>query len=117
MKNFDGVRADAVDNVNADLLQIEPDFKVKYGFDQSQDQAIKHMSILEAWSHTTHTTMKTLQVFHHGFNLALSIGIFTLRPIGNRSGVEPLISNSMNDRSERVKTSKRMANYAFVRAQ
>ncbi len=45
-----------------------------------------------------------------------SIGIFTLRPIGNRSGVEPLISNSMNDRSESGKNSKRMANYAFVRA-
>ena len=118
-ENFDGVRVDAVDNVNADLLQIASDyFKAKYGADQSQDQAIKHMSILEAWSHNdpyyNEDTKGAQLPMDDPMHLALVYSL--LRPIGNRSGVEPLISNSMNDRSESGKNSKRMANYAFVRA-
>lgn len=118
-ENFDGVRVDAVDNVNADLLQIASDyFKAKYGSDQSQDQAIKHMSILEAWSHNdpyyNEDTKGAQLPMDDPMHLALVYSL--LRPIGNRSGVEPLISNSINDRSESGKNSKRMANYAFVRA-
>ena len=118
-ENFDGVRVDAVDNVNADLLQIASDyFKAKYGADQSQDQAIKHMSILEAWSHNdpyyNEDTKGAQLPMDDPMHLALVYSL--LRPIGNRSGVEPLISNSINDRSESGKNSKRMANYAFVRA-
>ena len=49
--NFDGVRVDAVDNVNADLLQIASDyFKSRYKVGESEEEAIKHLSILEAWS-------------------------------------------------------------------
>ena len=49
--NFDGVRVDAVDNVNADLLQIASDYlKAHYGVDKSEKNAINHLSILEAWS-------------------------------------------------------------------
>ena len=118
-ENFDGVRVDAVDNVNADLLQIASDyFKAKYGADQSQDQAIKHLSILEAWSHNdayyNEDTKGAQLPMDDPMHLALVYSL--LRPIGNRSGVEPLISNSLNDRSESGKNSKRMANYAFVRA-
>ena len=118
-ENFDGVRVDAVDNVNADLLQIASDyFKAKYGSDQSQEQAIKHLSILEAWSHNdayyNEDTKGAQLPMDDPMHLALVYSL--LRPIGNRSGVEPLISNSLNDRSESGKNSKRMANYAFVRA-
>ena len=117
--HFDGIRVDAVDNVNADLLQIASDyFKAKYGADQSQDQAIKHLSILEAWSHNdayyNEDTKGAQLPMDDPMHLALVYSL--LRPIGNRSGVEPLISNSLNDRSESGKNSKRMANYAFVRA-
>lgn len=49
--NFDGVRVDAVDNVDADLLQIQRDYyKARYGTDQNEKNAIDHLSILEAWS-------------------------------------------------------------------
>lgn len=118
-ENFDGVRVDAVDNVNADLLQIASDyFKAKYGSDQSQEQAIKHLSILEAWSHNdayyNEDTKGAQLPMDDPMHLALVYSL--LRPIGNRSGVEPLISNSLNDRSESGKNSKRMANYSFVRA-
>ena len=93
-------------------------FKAKYGADQSQDQAIKHLSILEAWSHNdayyNEDTKGAQLPMDDPMHLALVYSL--LRPIGNRSGVEPLISNSLNDRSESGKNSKRMANYAFVRA-
>ena len=49
--NFDGLRVDALDNVDADLLQIASDyFKAAYGVDKSEANAIKHLSYLEAWS-------------------------------------------------------------------
>nr|AHN08015.1 glucansucrase [Leuconostoc mesenteroides] len=50
--NFDGIRVDAVDNVDADLLQIAADyFKAAYGVDKNDATANKHLSILEDWSH------------------------------------------------------------------
>lgn len=46
--NFDGIRVDAVDNVDADLLQIAADyFKLAYGVDQNDATANQHLSILE----------------------------------------------------------------------
>lgn len=50
--NFDGIRVDAVDNVDADLLQIAADyFKATYGVDKNDATANQHLSILEDWSH------------------------------------------------------------------
>lgn len=50
--NFDGIRVDAVDNVDADLLQIAAEyFKAAYGVDKNDATANKHLSILEDWSH------------------------------------------------------------------
>mgnify|MGYP000706629961 FL=1 len=52
---FDGVRIDAVDNVDADLLQIASDyFKEKYRVADNEANAIAHLSILEAWSYNDH---------------------------------------------------------------
>ncbi|MCT3057579.1 glycoside hydrolase family 70 protein [Leuconostoc citreum] len=49
--NFDGIRVDAVDNVDADLLKIAGDyFKALYGTDKSDANANKHLSILEDWN-------------------------------------------------------------------
>lgn len=45
--NFDGIRVDAVDNVDADLLQIASDyFKLAYGTSLSDTNANQHLSIL-----------------------------------------------------------------------
>ena len=118
-ENFDGVRVDAVDNVNADLLQIASDyFKAKYGVEKSEEEAIKHLSILEAWSNNdpyyNEDTKGAQLPMDNPLRLAMVFSF--LRPIGNRSGLEPLITNSLNDRSESKKNTKRMANYSFVRA-
>ncbi|MDN6899690.1 glycoside hydrolase family 70 protein [Oenococcus sicerae] len=54
--NFDGIRIDAVDNVDADLLQIAADyFKDAYGVDKNDATADQHLSILEDWSHNDPT--------------------------------------------------------------
>ncbi|MFA9353036.1 glycoside hydrolase family 70 protein, partial [Escherichia coli] len=46
------IRVDAVDNVDADLLQIAADyFKAAYGVAKNDATATKHLSILEDWSH------------------------------------------------------------------
>ncbi|MCC7667157.1 glycoside hydrolase family 70 protein [Liquorilactobacillus satsumensis] len=48
--NFDGIRVDAVDNVDADLLQIAAEyFKNAYHVDQNDQAANAHLSILEDW--------------------------------------------------------------------
>ncbi|UQS87103.1 hydrolase [Nicoliella spurrieriana] len=49
--NFDGIRFDAVDNVDADLLNITADyFKQEYHVNRSDKNAIDHLSILEDWA-------------------------------------------------------------------
>ena len=48
--NFDGIRVDAVDNVDADLLQVYTNyFCAAFGVDKSEANALAHISILEAW--------------------------------------------------------------------
>lgn len=50
--NFDSVRVDAVDNVDADLLNITAAyFRDVYGVDKNDLTANQHLSILEDWGH------------------------------------------------------------------
>ena len=117
--NFDGVRVDAVDNVNADLLQIASDyFKSRYKVGESEEEAIKHLSILEAWSDNDpdyNKDTKGAQLpIDNKFRLSLLYSF--MRKLSIRSGVEPTITNSLNDRSTEKKNGERMANYIFVRA-
>ena len=117
--NFDGVRVDAVDNVNADLLQIASDyFKSYYKVGDSQENAIKHLSILEAWSDNDPDYNKDTKGAQLPIDnkLRLSLLYSLMRPLSIRSGLEPAISNSLNDRSTENKNTERMANYIFVRA-
>lgn len=130
--NFDGVRIDAVDNVNADLLQIASDYlKARYRVNDSEANAINHLSILEAWNDndpaynlnkTDGTDGAALPIDN---TLRYSLLYSLARPINftedngtpnHRSGLSPLITNSLNDRSADKKNDKRMANYVFVRA-
>nr|CCK33644.1 dextransucrase [Ligilactobacillus animalis] len=49
--NFDGIRIDAVDNVDASLLSIAGDYlKAAYKVGQNDATANKHISILEDWN-------------------------------------------------------------------
>ena len=117
--NFDGVRVDAVDNVNADLLQIASDyFKSRYKVGESEEEAIKHLSILEAWSDNDPDYNKDTKGAQLPIDnkLRLSLLYSFMRKLSIRSGVEPTITNSLNDRSAEKKNGERMANYIFVRA-
>ena len=117
--NFDGVRVDAVDNVNADLLQIASDyFKSRYKVGESEEEAIKHLSILEAWSDNDPDYNKDTKGAQLPIDnkLRLSLLYSFMRKLSIRSGVEPTITNSLNDRSTEKKNGERMANYIFVRA-
>ncbi|MDO4666634.1 MAG: glycoside hydrolase family 70 protein [Streptococcus sp.] len=117
--NFDGVRVDAVDNVNADLLQIASDyFKEYYKVGDSEAKAIAHLSILEAWSDNDPAYNKDTKGAQLPIDnkLRLSLLYSLMRPLSVRSGLEPTINNSLNDRSTDKKNTERMANYVFVRA-
>ncbi|AXQ78741.1 glucosyltransferase [Streptococcus chenjunshii] len=124
--NFDGVRIDAVDNVNADLLQIASDyFKAYYNVDASEANAINHLSILEAWNdndpqYNLDTGGAQLPIDNYLRNALLYA---LARPITDaesgeqvRSGLEPTITTILNDRSAEGKYTERMANYVFIRA-
>lgn len=61
--NFDGVRIDAVDNVDADLLQIASDyFKEKYRVADNEANAIAHCQSLKLGHTTTTNTTRIPRV-------------------------------------------------------
>ena len=86
--NFDGVRVDAVDNVDADLLQLYTDlFEAAYGVNKTEAQALAHISILEAWSFNdpdyNHDTNGAALAIDNGLRMAF-LDVLT-RPEGSRS--------------------------------
>lgn len=123
--DFDSIRVDAVDNVDADLLQIASDyFKAAYRVNKNDEAANKHLSILEDWSDNDSEYVKD-----HGDNqlsmdnkLRLSLKYSLTMPYhdskGNqiRSGLEPLVTNSLVDRSNDDLKNGARPNYSFIRA-
>lgn len=117
--NFDGVRIDAVDNVDADLLQIASDyFKEKYRVADNEANAIAHLSILEAWSYNDHQYNKDTKGGQLSIDNPLRETLLTtfLRKSNYRGSLERVITNSLNNRSSEQKHTPRDANYIFVRA-
>lgn len=122
--NFDSIRVDAVDNVDADLLQIAADyFKAAYGVDQNDDKADQHVSILEDWSDNDSEYVKDQGSNQLSMDnkMRLSLKYSLTMPVvdkdsNKRSGLEPLISNSLVNRSEDSSTNGAQPNYSFVRA-
>ena len=117
--NFDGVRIDAVDNVDADLLQIASDyFKEKYRVADNEANAIAHLSILEAWSYNDHQYNKDTKGAQLSIDNPLREMLLTtfLRKSNYRGSLERVITNSLNNRSSEQKHTPRDANYIFVRA-
>lgn len=98
--NFDGIRVDAVDNVNADLLQLYTNyFRAAYGVNKSEADALAHISVLEAWSlndnHYNRKTDGAALAMENKQRLAL---LFSLaKPIKERTpAVSPLYNNTFN---------------------
>ena len=117
--NFDGVRIDAVDNVDADLLQIASYyFKEKYRVADNEANAIAHLSILEAWSYNDHQYNKDTKGAQLSIDNPLRETLLTtfLRKSNYRGSLERVITNSLNNRSSEQKHAPRDANYIFVRA-
>ena len=101
--NFDGYRVDAVDNVNADLLQIAGDyFKAAYGTDKSDANANDHISILEDWDNNDPAYVKSQgnNQLTMDFPMHLALKYSLNIPSSARSGLEPDIVTSLVNRSE-----------------
>jgi len=106
--NFDGIRVDAVDNVNADMLQLYTNyFREYYGVNKSEAQALAHISVLEAWSlndnHYNDKTDGAALAMENKQRLAL---LFSLaKPIKDRTpAVSPLYNNTFNTTQRDFKT-------------
>ncbi|MGT2636719.1 glycoside hydrolase family 70 protein [Streptococcus ratti] len=117
--NFDSIRVDAVDNVDADLLQIAGDY-LKYvkGINKNDKTANDHLSILEAWSDndTPYLHDDGDNMINMDNKLRLSFIWSLARPLSVRSGLEPLITNSLVDRTNDSAETAKIPSYSFVRA-
>lgn len=122
--NFDSIRVDAVDNVDADLLQIAADyFKAAYGVDKSDAISNQHVSILEDWSDNDAEYVKDngdnqLSMDNKlRLSLKYSLTMPAVDQYGNkRSGLEPFLTNSLVDRTNDSTDNTAQPNYSFVRA-
>ncbi|MGT2907169.1 glycoside hydrolase family 70 protein [Streptococcus dentiloxodontae] len=128
--NFDGVRVDAVDNVNADMLQLYTRlFKSAYKVSETEANALAHISILEAWSHNdpyyNYDTNGAALAMDNGLRLSLLYAL--TRPITSETGGETRTANlkdlvnggyyGLADRSDVTSYDELgKASYVFVRA-
>lgn len=117
--NFDSIRVDAVDNVDADLLQISSDYlKAAYGIDKSNKKANDHVSIVEAWSDNDtpylHDDGDNLMNMDNKFRLSMLWSL--AKPTDVRSGLNPLIHNSLVDREVDDREVETVPSYSFARA-
>lgn len=114
--NFDGVRVDAVDNVDADLLQVYTNyFRAAFGVDKSEANALAHISILEAWDLNDNAYNQK----HDGAALAMDNNLrYAIMGAlyGSGSSLKDLITSSLTDRTNNSKYGDTQANYIFARA-
>lgn len=117
--NFDGIRVDAVDNVDADLLQIAGDYyNETYGLNKDPNKANQRISILEDWAwgdydymgHTGQTQLTMDSGVKDGLMGALGFYNESLKPL------DTVISSFHANRREAFGNNKAVANYSFIRA-
>lgn len=117
--NFDGVRVDAVDNMDADVLNIISDyFKDAYGINKNDKNANNHLAILEDWSENDPKYLKdqgsNLMTIDSGFLNALRSAL-TNGPKG-RKAMSSLINAGVVNRRKDTTYNKNMPNYSIIRA-
>ena len=114
--NFDGIRVDAVDNVDADLLQVYTNyFRAAFGVDKSEANALAHISILEAWDLNDNAYNQK----HDGAALAMDNNLrYAIMGAlyGSGSSLKDLFTSSLTDRTNNSKYGDTQANYIFARA-
>ena len=117
--NFDSIRVDAVDNVDADLLQIAGDYlKAAKGIHKNDKAANDHLSILEAWSYndTPYLHDDGDNMINMDNRLRLSLLYSLAKPLNQRSGMNPLITNSLVNRTDDNAETAAVPSYSFIRA-
>ena len=125
--NFDGIRIDAVDNVDADLIDIAGDyFKSVYKVNQ-KDKANKHISILEDWSGLDPDKLDDIGNPQLSMNVNVQnslLDVLTKSPavrknmdtmIANVYGSDKKSTNS-NATLKRLDRDQSIPNYSFIRA-
>ncbi|MFT9266827.1 glycoside hydrolase family 70 protein [Oenococcus sp.] len=117
--NFDGIRIDAVDNVDADLLQIAAAyFKDAFKSGSNDLTTNQHLSILEDWSHNDPEYMKaqgypqlTMDDYMHT-QLIWSL----TKPDNIRGTMQRFMDYYLVNRANDSTDNEAVANYSFVRA-
>ena len=117
--NFDSVRVDAVDNVDADLLNITAAyFRDVYGVDKNDLTANQHLSILEDWGHNDPLYVKdhgSDQLTMDDYMHTQLIWSLTKNP-DNRSAMRRFMEYYLVDRAKDNTSDQAIPNYSFVRA-
>ncbi|MGN1407814.1 glycoside hydrolase family 70 protein [Lactobacillus sp.] len=120
--NFDSIRVDAVDNVDADLLNIAGDyFKDVYGMN-SDSKSNAHLNILEDWDHTDPDSVNKMgnpQITMDDKWKTTINKVLNQDPTGTSSLMDLIGTNSdksMVNRTNLDGSESVIPNYAFIRA-
>ncbi|WP_167849508.1 glycoside hydrolase family 70 protein [Weissella confusa] len=117
--NFDSVRVDAVDNVDADLLNITAAyFRDVYGVNKNDLIANQHLSILEDWGHNDPLYVKdhgSDQLTMDDYMHTQLVWSLTKNP-DIRSKMQRFMEYYLVDRAKDNTSDQAIPNYSFVRA-
>lgn len=117
--NFDAIRIDAVDNVDADLLQLAAQyFRDAYGMATTDATSNKHLSILEDWSHNDPAYMQA----HGNDQLTMDDYMHTqliwslTKPEAQRGTMARFMDFYLTNRANDDTENMAQPSYSFVRA-
>ena len=113
--NFDSIRVDAVDNVDADLLDIAGDYFNAVYHSQSNDKiANAHINILEDWGRQDPYYTQSIGTPQ----LSMDYNFSTIRSVlaSNTASMTDIIKNSLVNRSLDNAENVSIPNYSFIRA-
>lgn len=117
--NFDGMRVDAVDNVDADLLQIMGDYyNEMYGVNKDPNIANKNISILEDWDYSDYDYMGKHGQTQLTMDQGVKDGLVSTLGVWNKSmkPMQTIIDSQKANRSKAYGNNRVVSNYSFVRA-
>ncbi|CAK1229600.1 Glucan-binding domain (YG repeat) [Fructobacillus fructosus] len=117
--NFDGYRIDAVDNVDADLMQIAAQYmREAYGVDKNNATANKHLSILEDWDYDdySYTGKMGSDQLTMDFKTQVQMIASLSKTPGQRDGLNRFLEWYNVNRSKDNTQNQAIANYSFLRA-
>ena len=117
--NFDGIRVDAVDNVDADLLQIAGDYYSEmYGTNSDPNKANSKISILEDWTYGDYDYMGKHGQTQLSMDPGVKDGLMQTLGWWNESmkPMQTIIDWQKANRSKAYGNNRVVPNYSCVRA-